>query len=153
MSKFLDLFDNDKPIIGMLHLGRRPTKASALDLTKDEIDTYLNNGISEVIVEDYFGDLEDVQQTLEYLWAGIVVTGAGTGLETPLNKAKNFKEIMGNYLLIIGAGLTLDNCVESLSIGDTAIVGSYVKNNHQDNGEVSSEYVKRLVNKINTIRK
>lgn len=244
MDNFLNLFEKEKPIIGMLHLGRRATYGEALNLTKYEIDTYLNNGISGVIVEDYFGDLADVKQTLEYLYQfrndiiygvnylkdyktafalaetfkakfvqidsvcghlpvaqdtryaeelnslryktgilviggvrfkyqpylsersleedlqlgmqrcdGIVVTGAGTGLETPIDKVKEFKHIMNEYPLIIGAGLTLSNCIESLSIADAAIVGSYIKNNHQDDGIVSAAYVKKLINKIDTIRK
>ena len=244
MSKFLELFEKKKPVIGMLHLGRRDTRELRLDLAKFEIDTYIENGIDGVIVEDYFGDLEDVKATLEYLHKfrddiiygvnylrdyktafelakefkakfvqidsvsghllpnedtiygnelkafkedtetpiiggvrfkyqpyhsgrsleedlqlgmersnGIVVTGAGTGLETPLEKANEFKQIIKDFPLIIGAGLTIENCVESMMIGDAAIVGSYVKNNYQDNGIVSSGHVKRLVNKIDTIRK
>lgn len=241
--KFLDLFETEKPIIGMLHLGRRDNYDDALELTKREIDSYLENGISGVIVEDYFGDLEDVRQTLEYLQSfrsdavyglnylrdyqtafelaeeykakfiqidsvsghlhaasdaiyadelnglrkqtripviggvrfkyqphlsgrtleedlhlgmqrcdGIVVTGSGTGVETPLEKAREFKSIIGDYPLIIGAGINYDNCALSLSVGDAAIVGSYVKDNHQDTGEVSAKYVRQLVNKVNTIK-
>ncbi len=244
MSKFLDLFEKEKPVIGMLHLGRSDTKELRLDLTKFEIDAYMENGIDGVIVEDYFGDLEDVSAALEYLrklkndiiygvnylrdyktafelaeefeakfiqldsvsghlWPtediiygnelkvfkeetgipiiggvrfkyqpyrsgrsleedlqlgiersnGIVVTGEGTGLETPINKAKEFRKIIKDFPLIIGAGLTIDNCVESMMVGDAAIVGSYVKNNYKDSGIVSSDHVKRLVNKIDTIRK
>ena len=243
MNEFLNIFDKQKPIIGMLHLGRKSTHEEALDLTKYEIDSYLENGINSVIVEDYFGDLEDVQQTLKYLHQfkkdvvyglnylrdykiafelaknfnakfiqidsvcghlpeyidqefeyeinelrnyanipliggvrfkykpylsgrtleedlllginrcnGIVVTGSGTGIETPLDKIKKFKEIIKEYPLIIGAGLTLDNCIDSLSVADAAIVGSYIKNNHQDNGIVSPENVKQLIKKIDTLR-
>jgi uncharacterized protein len=243
MSEFLKLFKNNKPIVGMLHLGRRETKEDALELTKKEIDAYMENGMDGVIVEDYFGDLEEVEKTLEYLYDlrkdiiygvnylssykkafelakdydakfiqidslsghltvsddfvygeqlnklreltnkpiiggvrfkyqpylsqrtleedliigmqrsdGIVVTGEGTGLETPLDKAKKFKEIIKDFPLIIGAGLNMENCIESLTIGDATIVGSYVKDNHCDYGEVSAENVKKLINKINTIR-
>jgi hypothetical protein len=67
MNEFLNLFEKQKPIIGMLHLGRKSTHEEALNLTKYEIDSYLENGINGVIVEDYFGDLKDVQQTLKYL--------------------------------------------------------------------------------------
>lgn len=216
----------------MLHLGRKLTKPGTLDLKKHEIDAYLNNGINGVIVEDYYGDLEDVQQTFLYLYQfkkdiiygvnclwdyqisfelaklynakfiqidsicghlpitqdnnfgvelnnsrnifeiiviggvrfkyqpylsgrslkedleigmqrcdGIVVTGSGTGLETPLDKIKRFREVIGNFPLIIGAGLTVENCIKNLSIGNAAIVGSYVKENHQVNEEVSSKHV------------
>jgi len=239
MSKFLDLFENEKPVIGMLHLGRMKSRELALDLTKYEIDAYMENGISGVIVEDYFGDLDDVINTLDYLYKlkkdivygvnylrdyktafkiakefdakfiqidsvsghllpeedieygnelikykeetnipviggvrfkyqpylsgrtleedlmcgmersdGIVVTGEGTGLVTPIEKAKEFKSIIKEFPLVIGAGLTIDNCKESMMVGDAAIVGSYVKDNHQDNGTVSSAHVKKLINRI-----
>ncbi|MDD2409151.1 MAG: BtpA/SgcQ family protein [Bacilli bacterium] len=244
MNKFLDLFEKEKPIIGMLHLGKRNLYKDALDLTKYELNTYLENGIDGVIVEDYFGDYNDVERTLEYLYVlrndviygvnylrnykiafelaqlykakfiqidsvaghllssqdekyaqelnelrnitnipviggvrfkyqpylserslkedlelgmqrcdGIVVTGDATGLETPLKKAAEFKHIIKDFPLIIGAGLTPDNCIPSLTVGDAAIVGSYVKHNHKDSGIVSAKHVKKLVYKVKTIRK
>jgi len=243
MNEFLNLFEKQKPIIGMLHLGRKSTHEEALNLTKYEIDSYLENGINGVIVEDYFGDLKDVQQTLKYLHQfrdniiyglnylrdyktafklamefnvkfiqidsvcghlpeykdqefenelnelrnyanipliggvrfkykpylsgrtleedlllgmhrcnGIVVTGSGTGIETPLDKIKLFREILEDFPLIVGAGLTLDNCIDSLSVADAAIVGSYIKNNHRDDGIVSPENVRKLIQKIDTLR-
>jgi len=251
MSRFLDLFEEEKPIIGMLHLGRRSNVEEALALTISEMETYLENGIDGVIVEDYFGDQDDVIATLKYLYEnqdyyrneygkniiyginylrdyqsafilakeydakfiqidsisghlkpdddkryeenleflrewinipviggvrfkyqpylsgrsleedlligmqrsdGIVVTGPGTGFETPVEKAKLFKKTLNDFPLIIGAGLTPDNCIEILSVGDGAIVGSYIKDNHQDRGKVSAENIQRLIKKINTIK-
>lgn len=58
----------------------------------------------------------------------IVTTGEGTGIETPIDKLKNFKKIMGNFPLIVGAGVNLKNVCEQLKICDGAIVGSYFKN-------------------------
>ncbi len=244
MSKFLELFKQEKPIIGMLHLGRRYNISDALELTKKEIDIYLENGVDGLIVEDYFGDYNEVFQTLEYLQTykddtvygvnylrnyqvaleltkffnakfvqidsvcghlipeedikyaqalnelresynipiiggvrfkyqpylsgraleedlalgmercdGIVVTGLGTGKETPLEKVQEFRQIVKDFPLIIGAGLTPDNCIPSLLNADAAIVGSYFKYNHKDENEVSKENVKRLVRTINTLRK
>ena len=83
---------------------------------------------------------------------GIVVTGAGTAMETPLDKTKEFRRIIKDFPLIIGAGLNLDNCLESMEIADAAIVGSSIKDNGQATGDVDSALVKRLVNKIDTIR-
>ena len=244
MSKFLDLFEKEKPIIGMLHLSKDHFGGRVLDLAKYEIEIYLENGIDGILVEDYFGDLDDVEKALEYLYLlrshivygvnylrnyetafslaksfdakfiqvdsvsghlipgedvaygeeindlrlqtgipviggvrfkykrhlsgrsleedlqlgmqrsdGIVVTGAGTGLETPITKAQEFRDIIGDFPLIVGAGLNLDNAIESMQICDAAIVGSYVKDNHQDNGIVSGDNVQRLIKKINAIRK
>jgi len=57
----------------------------------------------------------------------IVVTGAGTGIKTPLDKIRKFREILGKHPLVIGAGLTPDNAYEQLCIADGAIVGTSFK--------------------------
>ena len=57
----------------------------------------------------------------------VVVTGAGTGMETPLRKIKRFREVIGGHPLVVGAGLTVDNAYERLCVADGAIVGSFFK--------------------------
>lgn len=57
----------------------------------------------------------------------IVTTGSGTGIETPLEKLKEFKRLLENFPLLVGAGVNLDNVYEQLSVADGAIVGSYFK--------------------------
>lgn len=82
----------------------------------------------------------------------IVVTGEGTGMDTDLEKIKTFRQIMGDdFPLIIGAGLTPDNCVDKLTIADGGIVGSYLKDNHQDNGDVFPDHVHEIVKAVRLI--
>ena len=57
----------------------------------------------------------------------IVVTGAGTGKETPFDKIRIFRETLGEHPLVIGAGLTLTNAYEQLCISNGAIVGTALK--------------------------
>lgn len=58
----------------------------------------------------------------------IVVTGAGTGKETPLDKVARFRSLIGNdFPLVIGAGVTAENAKQQLPLGNGAIVGSYFK--------------------------
>ena len=57
----------------------------------------------------------------------IVVTGAGTGKETPFDKIKRFREIIGEHPLVVGAGLTPENAYEQLCISNGAIVGTTLK--------------------------
>jgi predicted TIM-barrel enzyme len=57
----------------------------------------------------------------------IVVTGEGTGKETPIEKIRYFREVLGDHPLIDGAGITPENAFEQLSICDGAIVGTYLK--------------------------
>lgn len=58
----------------------------------------------------------------------IVVTGAGTGKATPMQKIEEFRSLVGNdFPLVIGAGVTAENGQAQLAIGNGAIVGSYFK--------------------------
>jgi predicted TIM-barrel enzyme len=78
----------------------------------------------------------------------IVVTGHRTGRETPLEKILQFREIIGNKELIIGAGLTKNNAREQLAIANGAIVGSYFKN-----GNTTSSLDEDRINEIMEIAK
>ncbi|MGM0582984.1 MAG: BtpA/SgcQ family protein [Bacteroidota bacterium] len=72
-------------------------------------------------------DLErDLKEGMERAEA-IVVTGAGTGQETPLDKIRKYREIIGDHPLVVGAGLTPDNAYEQLCISNGAIVGTSLK--------------------------
>ena len=59
----------------------------------------------------------------------IVVTGAGTGIETELDKIKRFRTFLGDFPLIVGAGMTAETAKEQLKYSDGGIVGSYFKEN------------------------
>lgn len=83
----------------------------------------------------------------------IVVTSEGTGIETDLQKINQFRSIIEDFPLVVGAGLTYDNCVEQLRIADGGIVGSYLKEEHVDYGEVSPIHTKKIMSKVKTIRK
>ncbi|MDD2203055.1 MAG: BtpA/SgcQ family protein [Bacilli bacterium] len=82
----------------------------------------------------------------------IVVTGDATGHETSLAKIKEFREVIGEFPLIVGAGLTVDNCAEQLKIADAGIVGSYLKDNHKDYGDVSEQNTREFMDKVKTLR-
>ncbi len=61
----------------------------------------------------------------------VVVTGAGTGKETPLDKILKFRKILGSdFPLVIGAGMTADNASIQLPVSEGVIVGSYFKNGY-----------------------
>ena len=75
----------------------------------------------------------------------IVVTGEGTGMVTPMQKVKQFRETLSDFPLIMGAGVTPETLEETFGICDGAIVGSYLKENHRDYGDVNPEYVKEFM--------
>ena len=83
----------------------------------------------------------------------IVVTGEGTGKETPIDKIERFREIMGKYPLIVGAGLTPDNAYNQLLIADSAIVGSCLKKDSNTDNPVDRERVRALMAVVKEARK
>ena len=83
----------------------------------------------------------------------IVVTGAGTGKETPLEKIQQFRSVLGNHPLIVGAGLTVENVYPQLSIADGAIVGSYFKKDNLTENQVDRKKVKDFMSKVEEVRR
>jgi len=69
---------------------------------------------------------EDLKLGMERCDA-IVVTGEGTGITTDLEKIKTFRTVLGDFPLIVGAGITEGNVVEQLALADGGIVGSWFK--------------------------
>ncbi|MGE4130300.1 MAG: BtpA/SgcQ family protein [Bdellovibrionales bacterium] len=58
----------------------------------------------------------------------IVVTGTGTGIATPLDKIKIFRQEIGAKVpLVVGAGVDIQNVRSQLAIADGVIIGSYFK--------------------------
>jgi hypothetical protein len=82
----------------------------------------------------------------------VVVTGNGTGVMTPIDKIKSFRHILQGFPLFIGAGLSVENCREQLSLADGAIVGSYFKDTYEDSGDVSAEHVNNFMNVVRMCR-
>jgi uncharacterized protein len=82
----------------------------------------------------------------------IAVTGNATGEETDMEKIKSFKEIVGDFPLVVAAGVTYENCYKQLEIGDAAIVGSYFKDTYKDTGDVCFEHVEKFIKNISKIR-
>lgn len=82
----------------------------------------------------------------------IVVTQDATGQETSMEKIKEFRKIIGDFPLVIGAGITAENCIEQLKVGDAAIVGSYFKDTYKDTGDVDGSHVKKLLDTLKEIR-
>jgi hypothetical protein len=63
---FLDLFKSTKPVMAMLHL-KGETPDERLKKAIVEADIYVQCGVDAMIVEDYYGDVDDVERTLAYL--------------------------------------------------------------------------------------
>lgn len=82
----------------------------------------------------------------------VVCTGSGTGQATPFEKVKEFKSILVDFPVIVGAGVTDQTATDTARCSDGAIVGSWLKDNHHDFGYVDSDNVKTFMTKFNNIR-
>lgn len=67
-AAFARAFPVPKPVIGMIHL-RGDDDALKLDIARAEIDQLTAGGVDAVLVEDYFGSPEVVEQVLAYIVA------------------------------------------------------------------------------------
>lgn len=65
-TKFNELFKTATPVMGMLHL-KGDTDQEVLDRAKEEIEIYYQNQVDAVIVENYFGSVEQMELVLAYL--------------------------------------------------------------------------------------
>jgi predicted TIM-barrel enzyme len=93
-------------------------------------------------------DLNEGKQKCE----AIVTTGSGTGIETPLEKLKEYKILLGNFPLIVGAGVNLYNVKEQLKVCDGAIVGSYFKPYGHTQLKVDQQRVHDFMRAVREIR-
>ena len=75
----------------------------------------------------------------------VVVTGAGTGLDTPQEKIDLFRSTLGDFPLITGAGVTVQTVAQTLSRCDGVIVGSWLKDGHDAYGEVNETFVQQFM--------
>ncbi|MBT7902748.1 membrane biogenesis protein [Candidatus Woesearchaeota archaeon] len=83
----------------------------------------------------------------------IVVTGEGTGIETDIEKIRNFRRMLGPHKpLIVGAGLNPENAYEQLMIGDGAIVGSCFKPHGNERAPIDRDLVKRFMAEVYRVR-
>ncbi|RZU66586.1 hypothetical protein EV379_2948 [Microterricola gilva] len=241
-NRLLTTFDSAHPVFAMLHLKGDGT-AQKLEIAKREIETLWAGGVDAVIVENYYGSVDEVVLVCDYLRASapevvfginvlnddwrafelaneygarfiqldsvaghlapaedadfaarlaeeraasntfvfggvrfkyqpylsgrsleedlllgveradaIVVTGEGTGKETPLEKTSEFRRIVGaDFPLVVGAGVTVDNCRAQLENANAVIVGSYLKDTYQDTGDVDGAHVREFVAAIRAL--
>ena len=66
---------------------------------------------------------------------------------------QEFRNIIGDFPLIVGAGMTAENCVKQFAVADGGIVGSYFKDTYEVTGTVDVEHVKKLIEARNSCLK
>jgi hypothetical protein len=78
----------------------------------------------------------------------IAVTGSGTGVDTDSDKIHAFRQHLGEFPLVVGAGMTVATIKEKLTMADAAIVGSTFKDTRKDSGEVSTAHVMEFMDAV-----
>ena len=92
---------------------------------------------------------EDLRLGMERCDA-VVVTGEGTGISTDLEKIKTYHSVLGDFPLIVGAGMTAETAPEQLAFSDGAIVGSYFKEFGRAEYPVEERRVAEFMNSART---
>jgi len=82
----------------------------------------------------------------------IVVTGSGTGKETPIEKIISFRNRIRDHPLVVGAGSTTDNVYEQLMVADAVIAGSFLKFNGEAYNPVDPIRVRDYMDAIRQVR-
>ena len=137
-------FDNvqERDLDGFLYENMRKNYPEAIVL----------GGVGFKYTEKTGNKLEDDLECAKTRCEAIVTTGIGTGIETPLDKLKQYKEILGDFPLIVGAGTNVDNIREQLEYADGAIVGSYFKYKENTRNLLIPKKVYNFMNVVKDIR-
>lgn len=88
----------------------------------------------------------------ELLCDAVVVTGECTGGEAALSDLQEVKSTLPGHPVIVGSGLNAGNAKEQLAIADGAIVGTFLKKNHELTRPVDVNLVKELMGVVQKLR-
>lgn len=130
-----------------------PCRQRYLDLRRENRDVFVFGGVWPKYYTPADGsnlrwDLFDGKSMAD----AIVVTGQGTGVQTPIEKIVEFRNLIGNvFPLIVGAGVNSENAREQLRYADGDIVGSYFKPNGKTLMEVDRYRVKDFMDVVRSI--
>lgn len=140
-------------VIGHLKPRDEASEAAFLDLYRSRYQGYVMGGVrfkympikSENSVEQ---DLELAKGRCD----AVCVTQDATGQETSIEKIRQFRGALGDFPLIVAAGLVPENVATSFAYADGAIVGSYFKDTYQDTGDVCAEHVRAMMQAVEAVR-
>lgn len=136
-------------VCGHMHPKYEPDYVQALNEHRDEYNIAVLGGVRFKYKNVLSGRSvnEDLILGKERCDA-IVCTGSGTGIETPITKVEEFKSTLGDFPVIVGAGVTLDNSTETIKECDGMIIGSWFKYKHEACNMVNEKYVKEFMEVI-----
>jgi len=141
-------------VIGHVSERNEKTLEAFFDLYRSRVDVCLIGGVRfkyqpVLSKRSLKEDLLDATKRCD----AICVTGDATGQETDLKKIREFRSILPDFPLIVGAGTTKDNISAQLKYCDGAIVGSTFKDSRKDTGDVSLAFVQEFMQAVEACRK
>lgn len=112
-------------------------------------DVHVKHGAHAIMADR---SLAEQARDAEFFDADILIaTGQRTGDATPLSEIKGIKEAV-TLPVLIGSGLTVENCREIMVLADGAIVGSSIKERGVWWEKISIERLKKLMEVVREIR-
>lgn len=97
---------------------------------------------------------DEIEDTLHRGHAdAIIVSGAGTGKQTPLERLRQAKRAAGDRLVLTGSGANEDSIGDILAACDGAIIGTSIKHDGRTTAPVDPARARRLIERAAQYRK
>lgn len=133
-------------VCGHLNPKHEPKLVAELETLRADCDAFLMGGVRFKYQPVASGrTVEEDLAIGKTRCDAVVVTGTGTGEKTPEGKIQLFRQELGDFPLITGAGVTAGTVANILKLCDGVIVGSWLKDGHDALGEVNEAYVKEFM--------
>ncbi|MBI9043399.1 MAG: BtpA/SgcQ family protein [Anaerolineaceae bacterium] len=81
----------------------------------------------------------------------LIVTGAATGMATPLDAVGEVKAV-SQLPVVVGSGTNFDNVLDVLKVADGVIIGSALKEGGNASNKVSAQAAKAFMDKVDRYR-
>ena len=72
-------------------------------------------------------------------------------MDCPTEKPAEIKALLGDFPLIVGAGVTEHSVLDKLRYADGVIIGSWLKEGFDAYGEVSPSHVRRFMERVRSV--
>ncbi len=113
-------------------------------------DVHVKHGAHAIVADR---SLAEQARDSEFFDADVLIaTGQRTGDATPVSEVKGIQEAV-TLPVIIGSGLTVENCRTIMSVADGAVVGSYIKDDGVWWKPVDISRLQALMKEVHEVRK
>lgn len=106
--------------------------------------------LADLQVKHYYMLNPQVEISVSAEWAqrqgadAVIVTGAGSGLETSMKDLENVKSKV-NIPVVVGSGINKNNIKEQLQVADALIIGTYLRTNGKMSEPIDAERAEEVM--------